>query len=102
MPKTNSPIGIPVGGTPGVFVAQPVNQFFNSEMADFWSEPIRVAGNSLPLRVGQIVTSDWLSEAARRATAIAQQQAQAAGINPACHALVPGQDMGVIMDAIKV
>jgi hypothetical protein len=100
--EVRSPIGIPVEGVTGVFVAQPVNQSFNGEMANFWSEPIRIACNSLPLRAGQIVTAGWIDEVARRASTIAQQQAQAAGISTTSHALVPGQDMGVIRDAIKV
>lgn len=99
--EANSPVGIPIEGIPGAFIAQPVEQSFNGEMADFWSEPIRKACNSLPLRAGQVVTSAWVHEAARRASAIAQRQAHAAGISPVHHALAPGQDMGVIMDAIK-
>lgn len=103
-PKDNSPIGIPIEGAPGAFIGQPKeDQSFNGQMARLWSEPIRLACNSdsMRLHAGEVVTWDWVEKAAKMATAIAQQQAQAAGINPNCHALLPGQHVDVILDAIK-
>jgi hypothetical protein len=97
-----SPLGVPIEGVPGAFAAQLTeNQSFNGEMANFWAEPIREACNSLPLHAGDIVTPEWIGEASLRAAAIAQQQAQAAGIRPVHHALVAEQNMDVIIDALR-
>jgi hypothetical protein len=95
-----SPVGIPIEGAPGAFAAQPADGSFNGDMSRFWAEPIITACNTLPLQVGEVVTQEWVDEAARRAAAMAQAQAASAGIHPAHHALVVGQDAAVVMDAI--
>lgn len=95
------PVGIPVDGVPGATIAQLQRTSFNGGMANFWSGPISAACNSLPLRAGQVITGSWLDEAAFRAQSIAYQQAESAGINPACHAIQPEQSLGVILDAAR-